>query len=309
MKLKYFKSNGKLLLTGEYVVLDGATALAVPTQYGQSLKVTPIDETKLIWKSFDDNGAIWFEGTFDTDFKILKYLENTNVAKRLEQIFSAVKTLNPKFLTSNHGFEIETHLEFPKNWGLGTSSTLINNIAQWTNVNPYELLRLTFGGSGYDVACAQHDTPITYQLLNSETQGDSPLVVPVDFNPPFKDHLYFVYLNKKQNSRDGIAHYKSISEDLTPVISEIDHITNEILECKDLVWFQKLIEIHENIIGKLTKQEVVKSLFFNDFEGSIKSLGAWGGDFVLVTSEDNPTAYFKNKGFDVIVPYSEMVLG
>ena len=34
---KTFYSNGKLLITGEYVVLDGAKALALPTKYGQNL--------------------------------------------------------------------------------------------------------------------------------------------------------------------------------------------------------------------------------------------------------------------------------
>ena len=31
-----FYSNGKLLITGEYVILDGALSLAVPSLLGQS---------------------------------------------------------------------------------------------------------------------------------------------------------------------------------------------------------------------------------------------------------------------------------
>ncbi len=34
-----FRSNGKLLLTAEYLVLDGARAIALPTKLGQSLTV------------------------------------------------------------------------------------------------------------------------------------------------------------------------------------------------------------------------------------------------------------------------------
>jgi mevalonate kinase len=34
-----FYSNGKLLITGEYLVLDGATAFALPTKIGQNLIV------------------------------------------------------------------------------------------------------------------------------------------------------------------------------------------------------------------------------------------------------------------------------
>lgn len=37
-----FKSNGKLLLTGEYLVLDGAVALALPTKMGQIMTVEPL---------------------------------------------------------------------------------------------------------------------------------------------------------------------------------------------------------------------------------------------------------------------------
>ena len=53
--MQTFNSNGKLLLTGEYLVLDGAKALAVPTIFGQSLSLELIDEAKIIWSSFDEN--------------------------------------------------------------------------------------------------------------------------------------------------------------------------------------------------------------------------------------------------------------
>ena len=35
-------------------------------------------------------------------------------------------------------------------------------------------------------------------------------------------------------------------------------------------------------------------MLFNDFKGAIKSLGAWGGDFILATAKQDPTAYFKD---------------
>src|SRR5690606_22841947 len=92
---------------------------------------------------------------------------------------------------------------FPRNWGLGTSSTLINNIAQWFGINAFELLQKSFGGSGYDIACAQNNTPITYQVLNNQ-----PMVKQVSFNPEFKEHIYFVYLNQKRDSKEAIANFK-----------------------------------------------------------------------------------------------------
>jgi mevalonate kinase len=181
---------------------------------------------------------------------------------------------------------------------------LINNIADWANINAYELLKQTFGGSGYDIACAQHDTPIRYQL----TDSGSPIVKPVLFNPTFKNQLYFVYLNQKQNSRDGIATYKKRATIDTSIIKEVDQITEGMLTCNSLLDFEKLIITHEGIISKLIQQETIKSRLFKDFDGAIKSLGAWGGDFVLATSKNDPTNYFKSKGFKTVIPYPEMVL-
>ena len=47
METQTFYSNGKLLITGEYVVLDGAKALALPTKFGQSLLVKDRKSTRL----------------------------------------------------------------------------------------------------------------------------------------------------------------------------------------------------------------------------------------------------------------------
>ena len=118
----------------------------------------------------------------------------------------------------------------------------------------------------------------------------------------------YFYLDKKQNSRDGIAHYKEQKGSLTSEISEINDITSKIIACKTLKTFGTLISAHETIIAKVTKQNPVKSLLFPDFNGSIKSLGAWGGDFILAASEENPIPYFKERGFHTVLPYSDMIL-
>jgi len=303
---KQFYSNGKLLLTGEYVVLDGAKALAIPSNYGQSLSVTSINSPFIHWKSFDKNNNLWFETSIalnKIDSLKLSNLSSENLEIRLLQILKSAKTLNPFFLNNSLGFIVETHLSFAKEWGLGTSSTLINNIAQWAKVDAYKLLELTFGGSGYDIACAQNGKPITYQIINK-----LPNVQPVNFNPNFKDWLYFVYLNKKQNSREAIFYYNLIKNNISSEVSEINNITQNMISCYSFSEFQYLIKTHETIIAKITKQTPVKDLFFNDFNSSIKSLGAWGGDFILVASEENPEAYFKSKGLSTIIPFNEMIL-
>ena len=302
--MEKFYSHGKLLLTGEYLVLDGAIALAVPTKFGQSLDIEGIEATKLQWQSLDEKGNIWFEDTIS--FKDISEgfaTPKNEISERLLQILRAAKKLNPTFLEDQTGYKIKTLLEFPKDWGLGTSSTLINNIATWANVDAYKLLESTFGGSGYDIACAQHATPISYQLKN-----DKQLVKPISFNPVFKEHLYFVYLNKKQNSRDGIAVYKENKGNLSEAIQAINSITQNMISCTSLEAFNVLLEQHEQLISKIIKQEPIKQRLFSDFKGCIKSLGAWGGDFVLVTSINDPREYFNRKGYTTILTYEEMVL-
>ncbi len=325
--LNTFYSNGKLLLTGEYLVLDGALSLAVPTKFGQSLTIKHVSKNKLTWKSIDVNEEIWFEEEFSFEQITYPFVfecchdedHRSNISKTLLKILFTANQLNKQFLTpyteTNLGIEITTSLDFPKNWGLGTSSTLINNIANWANVDAYRLLELTFGGSGYDIACAQNDSSILYILESKNEEFISsrldrkPKVVTVKFNPTFKKHLYFVHLNKKQNSREGILQYEKNKINASNYsFLEIDSITRRMLTCDLLSKFEELLTEHEKIISKIIKQKPIKELLFSDFNGSIKSLGAWGGDFVLVASKSNPTSYFNNKGFKTVISYDEMIL-
>lgn len=308
---KQYYSNGKLLITGEYAVLDGAQSLALPTTYGQSLKTITIAGSRILWKSYANTGEVWFETSFsideikeyNTQEKEIPKTKETTVRETLLHILSTSHHLNPDFLSKPEGLLVENHLNFPRDWGLGTSSTLINNIAQWAQVDAFKLLWEAFTGSGYDIACAQHDTPILYQL-----NKDKPVVEEVIFDPPFKDQIYFVHLNQKQNSREGIAQYRKMTFDLQHLISMVGQITNKLLKCQELQEFNLLMDEHEQLIAATLQMETVKSRLFPDFPGSIKSLGAWGGDFIMATGSLKTNSYFNKKGFHTVIPYSEMVL-
>lgn len=308
--MQYY-SNGKLLLTGEYVVLDGATSLAVPTKFGQDLIVEPIKEPQLIWGSFTNTGECWFEASFDLPkLRLTSATFNSDkegsaefIAETLRDILQEAKRLNQEFLNTEHGFIVKTNLTFPQNWGLGSSSTLINNIATWANVNPFTLLWNAFSGSGYDIACAKHNTPILYQLKEKQ-----PTVEEINFNPKYADELFFVHLNQKQNSREGIAHYKKYKEETKSLIPEIDNLTQEFLTVNTSKDLNKIIIEHEQIISSIIKQDTVKERLFSDYFGEVKSLGAWGGDFVLATGNEDTISYFKQKGFDIVLSYKEMIL-
>jgi len=296
-----FYSNGKLLLSAEYVVLDGALALALPTKYGQTLSVDPIYAKQSVWESYDADGSLWFKVNFTlSDFS---FSTEDPIAIQLQKILKTARKLNPNFLPENQNCKVKTKLSFSRNWGLGSSSTLINNIAQWAQIDAFDLQFKCFGGSAYDIACAQNNQPVLYQLQNQK-----PMVKSVDFNPIFKDKLYFVYLNKKQNSRDGIAQYQSLKSGENKAILEISAISKNILTCKNLSDFEVLINQHEKIIGNLIKTKPIKDRLFNDYFGSIKSLGAWGGDFILATGNDDTPNYFKQKGYQTLIKYSDMIL-
>ncbi len=204
MMSQNFYSNGKLLLTGEYAILDGAIGLGLPTKYGQHLGISENNSGILHWKSLDHNSNSWFEARFNlSPFAVIE-TTSPEISDRLIQILSEVQLLKPTFL-KRKGYDVEAKLTFPKNWGLGSSSTLVNNIANWGGVDPYALLKTTFNGSGYDIACARHNLPLLYSHNKS-----LPTVKEVRFKPAFANQLYFIYLNEKQNSRDAIKHYSDL---------------------------------------------------------------------------------------------------
>jgi mevalonate kinase len=306
-----YYSNGKLLLTGEYLVLDGAKSLAIPSSFGQDLIVEKIKEPQIIWGSFTATGECWFEAVFDLPkLRLVNCTFNSDkegsadfIAETLLDILKEARNLNSDFLNSENGFVVKTELTFPRDWGLGSSSTLINSIASWANVDAFKLLWNSFKGSGYDIACAQNDTPIFYQLENKK-----PIVAQVDFNPEFKENLFFVHLNQKQDSKEGIAKFRESGQNFQNEIEQISKISERFLKVKSITDFNKLIIEHEQIISSIIKLKPVKDKLFPDYFGEIKSLGAWGGDFVLATGNSSTPAYFKNKGFETILTYSEMIL-
>lgn len=297
-------------------MLDGATALAVPTKFGQDLIIKSIQEPELIWGSFTNTGECWFEAIFDLPKLRLKNATFNSdkegnaefIAETLQKILSEARKLNPAFLQQENGLLVKTNLTFPQNWGLGSSSTLINNIASWANGDAYQLLWNSFSGSGYDIGCAQNDLPIFYQLENRQ-----PIVKQVEFNPNFKDELFFVHLNKKQNSREGIQRYKEYQSKKSSDFAQDDNATisnlsEEFIKAVSAIDLGKIMEEHERVVSSIIKLKPVKTTLFQDYFGAVKSLGAWGGDFILATGNEETPTYFKQKGFETILPYSKMVL-
>ena len=300
--MKEFYSNGKLLLSGEYAVLDGAKAWAVPTKFGQYLKVSKNDSQKLTWKSLDEQGNSWFSGVYRIPDLTEITVSEKEISKILCKIILEAKKLNPSFLTDASGFEVETRLTFPRNWGLGSSSTLINNIAQWAQVDPYELLWNAFSGSGYDIACAQNNLAVIYQL-----EDGKPTVKTIETKPLFSNSLYFVYLNKKRNSRNAISAYRQRKINKRAFVEKISELTDRMIVCSELDTFEHLVTAHETMLSEALGIPTVKEELFSDYPKSMKSLGAWGGDFILAVGDDTTIDYFKGKGYLTVLSFQEMI--
>lgn len=302
-----FYGHGKLLITGEYFVLDGAQALAVPTKFGQTLRSKDLHSSEgiLYWVALNSKKQIWLNLVFDTsDFSCINSKQEE--AQRLSKILTEARKLNPEFLIDKKDRAVETHLEFPNEWGLGSSSTLIHCISKWAEVDGYQLLKNTIGGSGYDVACAAHDSSILYQL-----QNDRPESLAVDWSPSFTENIYFAYTGHKQLSSEGIKYYREKLQDKTHVVNELNRLTESVLKCTALIEFEELIDEHETIIGEALKMIKVKDTLFADYWGSVKSLGAWGGDFVMMTNEKNEASlkeYLRQKNISTVFSWNELIL-
>jgi hypothetical protein len=190
-------------------------------------------------------------------------------------------------------------------WGLGSSSSLVYCIAQWADANPYELYWRTFGGSGYDIACAKASGPIHFKLNEDEA-----VIQTASLDKKITNHIYFIYTGKKQNTAESVAEYRSINGKTNlSAIKDVSQISEELPNTKSLSQAESLFSEHENIISKIIKQPPVKSSFFPDYWGSIKSLGAWGGDFILATSDrplDETKSYFEQKGLDVFFKWDQL---
>ena len=125
----HFRSNGKLMLSGEYLVLNGAKALALPTKLGQDLNIQPIAQPKIIWYATQKNQP-WLTAELDLHSFEISTTNHISIAQKLQKILTVAHQLNADFPGSSTGFQVSSNIEFNINWGLGSSSSLISNIAR-----------------------------------------------------------------------------------------------------------------------------------------------------------------------------------
>ena len=303
--MKPFFAHGKLLISAEYMVLHGSLALALPLHKGQTLqRLRSEDRNVFSWDAYEAEN-LWFSAKFNPTTLGIIETSDQEKAENLRFLIKTLIEMDPSFQRELFTWDVETVLGFSPKWGFGSSSTLIALMAEWAEVNPLDLHFRVSDGSGYDVACALAERPIHYKL-----REDGPHYRHVKFNPPFAKNLYFVWLGKKQSTAE---HLVEMADKINPGYQEIHHfttLTQQMTEATELSEFRLLMEEHEAKLSELIKLDRVSVTRFPDLPGSVKSLGAWGGDFVMIATEsDSETLYnyLDKKGFNTIFRYNDLV--
>ena len=62
------------------------------------------------------------------------------------------------------------------------------------------------------------------------------------------------------------------------------------------------------MVSKTIQLKTVQEQLFSDYFGQTKSLGAWGGDFILATGNGDTPDYFNKKGLQTVIPYQDLIL-
>lgn len=298
-----FFAHGKLMLLGEFFVLRGASCISAPSKYGQSLKVQSNDQMDTLkWRAEIEN-RLWFSAEFDLkEFEVIS-ASNRFLAESFARLARVIRELNSRFL--EFGADVVTNLNFPQSWGLGSSSTIIKLLADWANVNPFDIHFATSNGSGYDVASAIANRPIVYQCVN-----ENPKFYEIELPEVVKQCCYFIYLGKKQNSQKSVKLFLQRGTQELPV-DRMNVLASEFVGSTSVDHVCAIMREHDEILSPILDLKRVKEIAFSDFEGEVKSLGAWGGDFVMACTDKDVEyvrSYFKGKGLDTVLTYKELLL-
>lgn len=295
-----YYAPGKLLISAEYAVLDGAEAWSIPTRFGQELCITPA-EGGLTWESVNHRGDIWFKASWDEAGNLLTSSDE-EIAGTLHSILMKSREMGANPFD---GFTAQITMDFPNEWGLGSSSTLIACIAKWTEVDPHRLFDQTLTGSGYDVAVGYTGKPLLYRIDKERKR----YIQPIAHVPPFAEHLYFVYSGQKQKSHNEVIRFSQLSEETRNKLAEdITPLTHKLIRATDLSSFCEAMKAHEKIIGTVLARPTANEEW-PEIEGTLKHLGAWGGDFVmLATDKTDDIDKLKARGLTTVLSWSEMLL-
>lgn len=278
--MKSFRAHGKLLITSEYMVMFGALALALPLRLGQWLMLRPSgNRNRFSWVA-KTGGQEWFSAEFNPETIQITRTSHTEKAEYLARLIRSCIELRPSFQEDLYKWSAVTDLEFSPHWGFGSSSTLTAILADWAEVNPFDLHFMVSDGSGFDVACAIAEGPINYRL-----RDQAPHYRHVPFDPPFADQIYFAWLGKKQSTGNHLEKVATHLQVDYETIHRFSCMTKAMMETVELKEFRDLMAEHEEVLSEILNVEPVSRTLLNQLPGTVKSLGAWGGDHVMIATD------------------------
>lgn len=307
--MKSYFSHGKILLAGEYAVMCGVEALAFPVKAGQWQHVWEMQAkgvSKLVWQSKDADGTVWFECRIDTDIMHVAETGDQELSDTLLKLLSYIKQQKPSlFLHKN--IRIETECEFNRTYGLGSSSTLVCNLAKWSGVDAFELQEHVFGGSGYDIAVGNLGKPLVYWREQTFPNWSS-WQLPADLTHGW----YLAFPGQKQNSREALkdvkAELEKVNADIA-LLQQMNACIQAIKNPRSMPMLEAMLEMWQALLSqRLDLPRPYETLGLTPVKGGLcKYLGAWGGDVLLINLtflEAHQTA-FENME---LIPWNEYVI-
>lgn len=237
------------------------------------------------------------------DFSVEKSTD-AGKSRYIQQLIKSAARLNSDFLSKWKKYKITSELDFDPDWGLGSSSTLIANLAEWSELSPFELFFDTQEGSGYDVAAAVSDAPLLYQKSDDELSFET-----FDWDQDLLDSIVVFYQGQKQSSHMEVRAWKNNNRWNRKDVDRMTLISESLAECHQIEEAIHLIKENREMVEKLLDQKAFDGLY-SDFEGAIKPLGAWGGDFGGALSKDveYTRKYLRDKGLENSFRLSDIVV-
>lgn len=307
--MRSYFSHGKIMLAGEYAVMAGIESLALPVAQGQWMQVWDMPAkgvSKLVWQGKEADGTVWFECRIDTDIMHISESTDEDVAKTLVKLLREVQIHRPE-LFSGRTLRLETQCEFRRDYGLGSSSTMVANLSKWSGVDAFVLQEAGFGGSGYDVAVALLGRPLVFWK-----EGELACWSPWSLNPELTEGWYLAFPGKKQNSRSSLSAVREKLDSLktdTMMLQQLNAVVNALKHPRSLPLAEAMLEMWQALLGQhLEIPRAWDDLKLEPMQGGLcKWLGAWGGDVLLInraTLDRYPAAF---ESMDVR-PWNQMVV-
>lgn len=297
---KYY-SHGKFLLTAEYLVMAGAQAIVLPVNLGQYLRASFTSEDEISWKSYY-RGDLWFEATFYPFTLEIQTASDYERAEYLQDLLKVASLLSSK-MPEVQGLHITTALEFDPSWGMGSSSTLMVNVARLFDVSAFDIHKALSKGSGFDIAAGMTGMPFYFRLQKNQRK-----IVPARLPDLFYQHAFFVYSGHKADSQKAVNVFHQKQQDLKMPVKYINEITAQFAEVETFEELSRITSEHEIFMEEVLGMKSPLRRFA-DYPYGMKSLGAWDGDFFLALHPGDKSEverYFYHKECPVVFQANEL---